>query len=497
MELLGHLASGFSTVLVPHYLLFCLLGVLLGQIVGALPGIGPSAGIAILLPLTFGSDPIASTIMFAGIYYGAQYGGTITSVLVSIPGESTTVMTALDGHQLARKGRAGATLGMAAIASFIAGTFGTIGLMAAAPALANAALAFGPPEYFALVVMGLTALSLVGGSLIKGLMMGVVGLLLATVGVDPQVGTMRFIFGQIWLLDGIQFLILAVAFFGIGEVLVSVEKGVPPPSSSMKIRNVFPTAADWVACRWAIARGTVIGFLIGVLPGAGATIASFIAYAVEKRVSKHPEKFGTGVMEAVASPEAANNSASAGAMVPMFALGIPGSNTTAVMLGALIMFGLRPGPQLFDQNPELVWGIIASMYIGNAILLILNLPLAGLFAILLRVPYSLLYPVILALCITGVYSHSNSIDDLWIMSVMGVLGYFMKKYDFPAAPLVLGLVLEPLLENALGQSMTLSHGSLDIFVTRPISGGLLAVTVIIVLTPLVARLFPRRPKKSG
>jgi putative tricarboxylic transport membrane protein len=406
-------------------------------------------------------------------------------------------MTALDGYQLARKGRAGPTLGMAAIASFIAGTFGTIGLMVAAPTLASVAIAFGPPEYFALVVMGLTALSLVGGSLIKGLMMGVVGLLIATIGVDPQIGTMRYIFGQIWLLDGIQFLILAVAFFGIGEVLVSTEKGVPAPSSSMKIRNVFPTMADWIVCRWAIMRGTVIGFLIGILPGAGATIASFIAYAVEKRVSKHPEKFGTGVMEAVASPEAANNSASAGAMVPMFALGIPGSNTTAVMLGALIMFGLRPGSQLFEQHPDLVWGIIASMYIGNAMLLVLNLPLAGMFAILLRVPYAMLYPVILALCIAGVYSHSNSIDDLWIMCAMGVLGYFMKKYDFPAAPLVLGLVLEPLLENALGQSMTLSHGSLSIFVTRPISAGLLAVTAIIVLTPIVSRFVSRNRGKTG
>ena len=328
-------------------------------------------------------------------------------------------------------------------------------------------------------------------------MMGVVGLLIATIGVDPQIGTMRYIFGQIWLLDGIQFLILAVAFFGIGEVLVSTEKGVPAPSSSMKIRNVFPTMADWIVCRWAIMRGTVIGFLIGILPGAGATIASFIAYAVEKRVSKHPEKFGTGVMEAVASPEAANNSASAGAMVPMFALGIPGSNTTAVMLGALIMFGLRPGSQLFEQHPDLVWGIIASMYIGNAMLLVLNLPLAGMFAILLRVPYAMLYPVILALCIAGVYSHSNSIDDLWIMCAMGVLGYFMKKYDFPAAPLVLGLVLEPLLENALGQSMTLSHGSLSIFVTRPISAGLLAVTAIIVLTPIVSRFVSRNRGKTG
>lgn len=490
METLGYLMDGFSVVLTPYYLLFCLLGVLMGQIVGALPGIGPSAGIAILLPLTFDSDPIASTIMFAGIYYGAQYGGTITSVLLSIPGESTTVMTAIDGYQLARrKNRAGATLGMAAIASFVAGTFGTFGLMIAAPPLAKAAIAFGPPEYFALVIMGLTALSLVGGSLVKGLMMGVVGLMLATVGIDPQSGNIRFVFGQIWLLDGIEFLVLAVAFFGVGEVLASAEETMPTPEAGLRIRNVLPTAADWVACRFAIVRGTVIGYLIGVLPGAGATIASFIAYAVEKKVSKHPEKFGTGVMEAVAGPEAANNSASAGAMVPMFALGIPGSNTTAVMLGALIMFGLRPGPQLFDQHPELVWGIIASMYVGNLLLLLLNLPLAGLFAILLRVPYALLYPVILALCIAGVYSHANSVDDLWMMSVFGVIGYLMKKYQFPAAPLILGLVLEPLLENSLGQSLTLSHGSLGIFFTRPISVALLVVTILIVLTPLSGQFF--------
>jgi putative tricarboxylic transport membrane protein len=484
--------QGFAVVFMPKYLLFCVLGVLLGQLIGALPGIGPSAGIAVLLPLTFGSDPVASMIMFAGIYYGAQYGGTITSVLVSIPGESTTVMTSIDGYQLALKGRAGAVLGMAAIASFIAGTFGTVGLMLAAPALARVALAFGPPEYFALVVMGLTALALVGGELIKGFMMGALGLLIATVGVDPQVGNMRFTFGQIWLLDGIDFLVIAVALFGVGEVLASAEKGVPSAQTAFKIGNIFPTAADWVACRWAIVRGTVIGYIIGVLPGAGATIASFITYAVEKKLSKHPEKFGTGVMEAVASPEAANNSAASGAMVPMFALGIPGSNTTAVMLGALIMFGLRPGPQLFEQNATLVWGIIASMYVGNVILLILNLPLAGVFAQLLRVRYTLLYPIILALCIAGVYSNSNSVDDLWLMAGFGVFGYLMKRYDFPAAPLVLGLVLEPLFENSLRQSMTLSHGSLDIFVSRPISAGLLLVTLLVILVPLLMRFRQQR-----
>jgi putative tricarboxylic transport membrane protein len=492
MDVFAQLAHGFSVALSAKYLLFCLVGVLLGQIVGALPGIGPSAGIAVLLPLTFGGDPVASTIMFAGIYYGAYYGGTITSVLVSIPGEPATVMTSLDGYQLARQGRAGAALGMAAIASFIAGTFGTLGLTLAAPPLAKAALAFGPPEYFALITLGLTALALVGGDLVKGLAMGVFGLALATVGVDPQVGNMRFTFGQIWLLDGIEFLVIAVALFGVGEVMATAEKNLPAPDVRFRLGSVLPTLKDWIVCKGAIVRGTVIGYLIGVLPGVGATVASFMAYAVEKRVSKHPERFGKGAMEAVAAPEAANNSASAGAMVPMFALGIPGSNTTAVMLGALIMFGLRPGPQLFEQHSEFVFGVIASMYIGNVVLLILNLPLAGLFAFLVRIPYTYLYPPILALCVAGVYSQSNSIDDLWVMCGFGVVGYFMKKYDFPAAPLVLGLVLEPLFENALRQSMTLSHGSLSIFVARPISAVLLAVTAALVAAPVVHHLWRRR-----
>lgn len=492
MEAFGYLAQGFAIVFTPTNLLFCFLGVLLGQAIGALPGIGPSAGIAILMPLTFGGDPIAATIMFAGIYYGAQYGGTITSVLVSIPGESSTVMTSVDGYQMARKGRAGAALGMAAIGSFVAGTLGTVGLTLAAPPLAQAALFFGPPEYFALVVMGLAALASVSGSVLKGLITGVTGLLLATIGVDPQMGDTRFTFGQIWLLDGIEFLVLAVAVFGVGEVLATVSQGAGPLPITTAIRNVWPTREDFRLCRLPILRGSIIGFLIGTLPGAGATIASFISYAVEKRVSKYPEEFGNGVIEAVAAPEAANNSASAGAMVPMFALGIPGSGTTAVMLGALIMFGLRPGPQLFQQHADFIWAVIASMYLGNVMLLILNLPLAPLFAVLLRVPYVMLYPVILAFCIVGVYSQSNSLDDLWLMVVFGVLGYFMKRYGFPAAPLILGLVLEPLFENALRQSLTLSHGSLAIFITRPISATLLAVTIAVILVPRVLRLLRSR-----
>ncbi len=497
MDVFDTLLHGFSVALTPTNLLFCLLGVLLGQMVGIVPGIGPAAAISLLLPLTFGGDPIASTIMFAGIYYGALYGGTITSVLLSIPGESSSVMTAIDGHQLARQGRGGAALGIAAIGSFIAGVLGIIGLAVAAPLLARGALAFGPPEYFSLVVLGLTSLALVGGSLIKGLMMGVFGLCLATVGTDPQMGNTRFIFGQLWMLDGVEFLVLAVAIFGVGEVLSSAEHGVPPAKIESTFKSAWPTYADWIATRWAILRGSVLGFFIGVLPGAGATIASFLSYALEKRVSKHPEKFGHGAIEAVAGPESANNASSAGAMVPMFALGIPGSNTTAIMLGALVMFGLRPGPQLFEQSPDLVWGIIASMFIGNAILLVLNIPLAGLSVLLLRVRYALLYPMILAICIAGVYSQSNSVDDLFLLVAFGVLGYFMGRYQYPAAPLVLGLVLEPLFENALRQSMTIAQGSASIFFVRPISATLLLLTAVAVVWMSVSSYLRARSLRRG
>jgi putative tricarboxylic transport membrane protein len=432
-------------------------------------------------------------IMFAGIYYGAQYGGTLTSVLVRIPGESSTVMTSLDGYELARQGRAGAALGIAAIGSFIAGCLGVIAMVFAAPALARMALAFGPAEYFALVLMGLGALALVGGSLIKGLMMGALGLALATIGTDPQVGNSRFTFGQIWLLDGIDFLVMAVALFGIGEVLAQARDTSAKTEAITRIGNAYPSWSDWLQCRWAILRGTVIGYIIGVLPGAGATIASFIAYAVEKKVSKTPERFGKGAMEAVAAPESANNSAATGAMVPMFSLGIPGSNTTAVMLGALIMFGLRPGPALFEQNPDFVWAVIASMFVGNVLLLVLNLPLVGLFAMLLKAPYALLYPVILALCIAGVYSQSNAMSDVWLAAAFGVAGYVMKRYDFPVAPLILGLVLEPMFENALRQMMTLSHGSLMPLVTRPVALSILVILAVVLLLPVLSRLvMPRK-----
>ena len=483
MELLGQLAQGFVAAATPMNLLMCLLGVVLGQIIGVLPGIGPSAAIALLLPLTYGASPTAAIIMFAGIYYGAQYGGTLTSVLINVPGESSSVMTTLDGYQMALQGRGGVALGIAAIGSFIAGTIGTIGLMLLAPPLAAVALAFGPPEYCALVLLGLTALAAVGGSVLKGLATGVAGLLLGTIGIDPQVGVPRFDFGQPWLLDGVDFIVLAVALFGVGEVLASCRMGTADPI--LNVGRVLPSREEWRQARMAILRGSGIGFLIGVLPAAGATIASFVAYIAEKKLATDPSRFGKGAIEGVAGPESANNAASAGAMVPMFALGVPGSNTTAVMLAALIMFGLRPGPDMFTTNANLVWAVIASMFIGNAILLVMNLPLAGMFARLLQIRYCWIYPPILAICLTGVISHANNIEDAWLMLAFGALGWGMKRYDWSAAPMILGLVLGPIFENSLRQSLTLSHGSGAIFVTRPIAAVLLALALIAVSVPLL------------
>jgi putative tricarboxylic transport membrane protein len=493
MDPFFQLMAGLATALEPRHLLMCFLGVFLGQIVGVLPGIGPSAAIALLLPLTFGGDPTSAVIMFAGIYYGAQYGGTLTSVLVSVPGESSSVMTALDGHQMALQGRAGAALGIAAIGSFIAGTLGTVGLMLLAPPLAQAALAFGPPEYFALVVLGLTALAAVGGSLSKGLAAGVAGLALSTVGIDPQSGASRFDFGQIWLLDGIEFIVLTVALFGVAEVLNSCHASKAPPP--IRVEKVLPTREDWRRSRAPIARGSLIGFIIGVLPATGATIASFVAYIVEKKLAKDPSRFGKGAIEGVAGPEASNNAAASGAMVPMFALGVPGSGTTAIILGALVMFGLRPGPELFTKNADLVWAVIASMFVGNLILLVLNLPLAPLFGRLLRVPYRWLYPPILALCVAGVFAQANSIEDCWLLMGFGLMGWLMMRHGWPAAPMVLGLVLGPIFETAMRQSLTLSHGSGLIFVTRPISAALLGCALAAVLGPLLWQAL-RRPRAA-
>lgn len=493
MDVLNDLALGFSVALRPENLLFALLGVLLGTIIGALPGIGPSAGIAILLPLTFGMDGATAIIMLAGIYYGAMYGGTITSVLINVPGESASVMTTLDGYQMARQGRAGAALGMAAIGSFIAGTIGVLLMMIFAPLLASYALSFGPPEYFALMLMGMATLAgLSSGSALKSLLMVVLGLMLATVGLDIISGEQRFTFEHLELLEGIEFLPIAIGLFGISELLVMAEETGRLEILKVKIQNVFPRGRDWVASRGAILRGSLIGFFIGVLPGAGATLSSFFSYSLEKRLSKHPEKFGTGVVEGVAGPESANNSATAGALVPMLTLGIPGSGTTAVMLGALIMYGIRPGPQIFETRPDVVWGLIASMYVGNVLLVIMNIAFIPAFVAVLRTPRAALVSTIAVLCLVGAYSLQVSLFHVWVMLAAGVFGYFMRKLNYPPAPLVLALVLGPMLEQTLRQSMIISQGSIGIFFTRPISAVLMVLALLGLFWPLISRLWRSR-----
>jgi putative tricarboxylic transport membrane protein len=487
------LVLGFSIAFSPTNLLFAFLGVLLGTIIGALPGIGPSAGVAVLLPVTFGMSPVTAIIMLAGIYYGAMYGGTITSVLINTPGESASVMTTLDGFQMALKGRAGAALGMAAIGSFIAGTASVVLLMLAAPPLADLAVTFGPPEYFALMVLGLTTLaSLTGGSMLKGMAMALVGLMLGTIGIDVLIGAPRFTFDNVNLLDRLDFLPVAVGLFAIGELLYNIWRPVRVEPIKATLSGLLPTRQDWRDSSGAIARGTAIGFFVGMLPGAGATISSFLAYATEKRVSKRPEMFGTGVIEGVAAPESANNAASTGALVPLMALGIPGSGTTAVMLGALTLYGLQPGPLMLSTHPEVFWGLVASMYIGNVMLLILNLPLAPLFASILRVPYSILIPVIFGIALFGVYSVENSLFNVGVTILFGGIGFLMRIYGYPPAPLVLALVLGPMLEKALRQSLQMSLGDPEIFVTRPVSAIILILAVAALLLPLISGMRERR-----
>lgn len=493
-----HLLLGFSLATTPVNLFFAFLGVLLGTIIGALPGIGPSAGVAVLLPVTFSLSPVTAMIMLAGIYYGAMYGGTITSVLINTPGESASVMTTLDGYQMALKGRAGAALGMAAIGSFIAGTLSVVLLMLAAPPLAEWAISFGPPEYFALMVLGLTTLaSLTGGSMLKGVAMALAGLLLGTIGIDLMMGEPRYTFDMVELYDRLDFLPVAVGLFAIGEILYNIYRPVRVEPIKAKLSGLLPTRQDWRDSWAAILRGTMIGFFVGVLPGAGATISSFLAYATERRSSKHPEKFGTGVIEGVAAPESANNAASTGALVPLMALGIPGSGTTAVMLGALTLFGLQPGPLLMSTNPEVFWGLVASMYVGNVMLLILNLPLAPVFASILRVPYAILIPIIIGIALFGVYSVENSIFNVGIAILFGGIGFAFRIYGYPPAPLVLALVLGPMLEKALRQSMQMSLGSPDIFFTRPVSAGILGFALLAVLYPLISGMVRARRRSRA
>jgi putative tricarboxylic transport membrane protein len=500
MEFLNNLALGFSVAVTPFNLLMAVSGVIIGMLVGALPGVGPASGVALLLPLTFGMPPTSGIIMLAALYAGTMYGGTITSVLINTPGESASVVTCLDGYQMALQGRAGPALGIAAIGSFIAGTFGVVLLMLVSPALAKWALSFGPPETFALMLLGLTTVTmLTGENAIKGYISMVLGLMIAVVGFDVISGDARYAFGIPEMMDGIDFLPVAIGLFGLGEVLAAAERAeqAPIPRGRYGLRDVMPSALDWARSRWAIVRGTLLGFFIGVLPGAGPTIASFLAYAVEKKVSRHPEEFGRGAIEGVASPESANNAAATGAMVPMLTLGIPGSATTAIMLGGLMMWGLRPGPMLFEKNPEFVWGLIASQYIANVMLLILSTAFIPLFVRALRIPYSVLMPLIIVFCITGAYSLKNSVFDVGQMLAFGVLGYAMNKFGYSPAALTLAVVLGPLAERALRQSLIISDAGLGIFFLRPISAVLMIAALAAVAVPMVRGLAAARRRYSA
>src|SRR4051812_4854959 len=490
MDIASGLLHGFAVALQPANVLWCFVGVLLGTIVGIMPGLGPPATIAMLLPLTAHMDPAGAMIMLAGIYYGAKYGGSTTSILLNVPGESSSVVTCIDGYHLARKGRAGAALGIAAIASFIAGTFGVLALMLVAPPLARLALAFSSPEYFGLMALGLAMVVLLAGrSLVKALLAMLVGLWIAGIGTDPFSTTSRFTFGRMELLSGIDFVVVAIGVFALGEVLANMEAREEPQALPVPkgLRNLLPTAQDLRDCRFAFVNGSVIGFLIGVLPGAGSTIASFISYGVEKAVSRRKEAFGTGVIEGVAAPEGANNSETGGALVPLLTLGIPGSGTTAILLAALVLWGFKPGPLFIPENPALFWGLVASMYIGNVMLLVLNLPLVPVFAQVLRTPAHVLYPLIFGISIVGVYSVSGSAFDLGLLAIFGLLGYAMRKLDFPAAPLILGVVLGAPMERALRQSLMMSDGHLSILVSRPISAAMLLLAFAVLLVPVIGR----------
>jgi len=498
MDIIGGLWQGFMVALAPYNLLWCFIGVLLGTLVGIMPGLGPAATIAMLLPLTFKMEPATAMIMLAGIYYGAKYGGSTTSILLNVPGESASVVTCLDGYQMARQGRAGAALGIAAIASFVAGTVGVLGLMLVAPPLARFALTFSSPEYFALMSLGLAMVVLLAGkSMVKALLAMLVGLWIASMGTDLFSSTSRFTFGNMEMLDGIDFVVVAIGVFAIGEVMASVESReegqvLPVPKG---LRNLLPTMQDMKDCRFAFVNGSVVGFLVGVLPGAGSTIASFLSYGLEKAVSKRPEMFGHGAPEGVAAPEGANNSETGGALVPLLTLGIPGSGTTAILLAALILWGLRPGPLLIQDNPTLFWGLVASMYIGNVMLLVLNLPLVPAFAQVLRLPVYILYPLILGVSLVGVLSVSGSVFDASMLVAFSLLGYAMRKLDYPSAPLILGLVLGDGMERALRQSLMMSQGDLSILVSRPASAIMLALAVLILVAPL-ARGFNRWRQKA-
>ncbi|PKN66113.1 MAG: transporter [Deltaproteobacteria bacterium HGW-Deltaproteobacteria-15] len=488
VDVLNNVIYGFGVALQPLNLMYCFFGVLIGTLVGVLPGLGPAAAIALLLPTTFKFTPVAATIMLAGIYYGAMYGGSTTSILVNIPGEAASVVTCLDGYQMARKGRAGPALGIAAFGSFIAGTIAVIALTFVGPVLADLALAFGPPEYFSLMIVGIMVLTyLSGGSMIKALMMAGIGVMLSGVGMDTISGQYRFTFDLPSLLDGVGVVPVAMGLFGISEVLLNLETEMKRDILATKVKNIFPSLKDWAVSIWSIIRGSILGFFLGIIPGGGAVIASFASYAIEKKMSKHPEEFGKGAIQGVAGPEAANNAGAGGSFIPLLTLGIPANPVMAILLGALMIHGLQPGPLLMNDVPDLFWGTIVSMYIGNGMLLVLNLPLIPLWIKVLKVPYYLLYPLILLFCLIGAYSLENNSDDMLTMLIFGILGFLMKKFHYDGAPMILALVLGQKLETSLRRSLIMSHGDFSTFITRPISLAFLIIALALLIIPIITQ----------
>lgn len=496
MDAVQGLFYGFSVVMTPGNLFACFSGVFIGTVIGVLPGLGPVGGMAILLPATFGQDPVTALILLAGIYYGAMYGGSITSILLNMPGETASVVTCIDGYQMARKGRGGAALTVAAVGSFIAGTLGTIILTLFAPFLAKQALAFGAPEYFALICVGLILVSRIGEeSMVLSLIMLGFGIALGTVGMQTMSGTIRFTFGNIELLKGIELVPVTMGAYGISEVLSLAEKITEIPQViKVKLRELFPNREEWRRAIPAMFRGSSLGFLVGLIPGPSPILTTFYSYTLEKRISKRPQEFGKGAIEGVAGPEAANNSATSGTLVPLLSLGLAFSPPTAVLLGGLMIHGVQPGPLLMSKNPDVFWGVLASMYIGNIMLLVLNLPLVGIFVSILRIPQRILMALIILICMVGVFSLNNSLLDVWTLISMGIFGYFLKKVGFNMAPLVLGFVLGPMLEENLNISLMMTRGSILDILTRPLTATILASGVAVLVLPYLIHLIKRLSK---
>ena len=499
MEAFSNIIFGFEVVFQPINLFYCFLGVFVGTLIGVLPGIGPIGAMAILLPSTYHVEPVTGIIMLAGIYYGAMYGGSTTSIMVNIPGEAASVVTCLDGYQMARQGRAGPALGMCAIGSFIGGTLGIVILMLFIEPLAKYAIKFGPAEYFGIMLLGLSLVTYLSrGSVIKAVIMALLGLILGCVGTDLVTGKLRFTLGIDQLRDGISIVPMVMGLFGISEVLCNIEKSTDIDVLKAKIKNLFPAREDWKRSAWPIVRGSFLGFVLGILPGGGSIIASFASYALEKKMSKHPEQFGHGAIEGVAGPETANNAGTSGAFVPLLAFGIPPNVVIALLLGALLIHGVTPGPLFYIQHPDIFWGILASMYLGNVMLLVLNLPLIPLWVGLLRVPYQILFPLIILFCLIGVYTIQNSVFDVIVMMVFAVFGYVLKKYEFEEAPLVLAFILGPMLEGSFRQALIIADGNFMAFFMRPIAAVTVTAAILLFLsnTTIFFRMFRKNIAKE-